>query len=383
MILNFNSTLPGQFSDIAADVDNLYNFILWSSFAFFGIVVFTILYFIYKYRSENVRTKIEKQVSHNVPLEFFWTLIPTILIIIVFFWGAESFIRMQAPRDNYEEILVTASNWQFAFSYNHPDGMFTVQDSLVIPEGKNIRLLMTANKSSFIHALYIPDFRVKRDLSPNRYSQMWFKSEHLGTYGFYCTRYCGVGHSVMGGEVVVMPAISDTFIDSYLNNYYDLGEEFTDSNNNGVWDEGEDFTDELNGKYDTGEELVLDHNGNGKFDPGYDYWLERKRIKSNENELLTGSKRGEWLYDKLACVTCHSNGDNNINIGPSFVGLYNTVQYHTDGTNAVADETYLEESIRYPGRKIIKGYSNQMPKDYRDLSKKDLIGLIEYIKSLK
>ena len=407
MIFLADSTLPKQASDIASEVDALYYFILWCSLAIFAIVVGAIVYFVVKYRNESVRDKLEKQVSHNFTIEFLWILIPTILVVIVFFWGATSFIEITSPRQYDKEIKVNASNWQFEFEYTEKDKdgvlqTFLVLDSLVVPQGEVIKLTMKADRNSFIHALYVPDFRLKRDITPGRYSYMHFKSDSIGTYGYYCTRYCGVGHSLMGGDVVVLPDSSDIWIDDYLNGVYDLGEVFVDCDKEGTicdgdegwdsamgnskWDEGEEFEDAQNNKYDEGEELVLDRNGNGKFDTGYDYWVARQIAKNNEKDLLLGAPRGEWKYEAAKCVTCHSDGKpgNNANQGPSFVGLYGSTVYHTDGSSEIVDDDYIIESILYPGKKIVKGYSNQMPANYKDqLDDRDINGLVDYIKSLK
>ena len=374
--------MPGQHSDIAPAVDALYWFIFWCSVAIFSIVVIAIIYFVFKYRSESVRDKLEEQVSHNSKIEFFWTLIPTILIIIVFFWGAQDWDRIQSPRANFQEILVTASNWQFEFSYKYPNSnqMFSIQDSLVVPQGKNIQLTMSADKSSFIHSLYIPDFRLKSDVMPNRYSYLYFKSNDVGTYGYYCAEYCGVGHSGMNGHVVVLPPKKEPFTDAVTaNGKYDEWDDFVDSNENGKYDEGESFTDLKNDQYDEGEDFV-DSNNNGVWDTGYDYWLDRQVAKNNANEKLIGAPRGEWLYEKEGCSGCHSNGKNNVAIGPSFKGLYGSLQPNGED---IVNENYIEESIRYPSNEIRAGYKDEMPKDYVNLSRKDITGLIQYIKTLK
>ena len=385
-----NSTMPGQHSDIAPAVDALYWFIFWCSLAIFGIVVFTIIYFVLKYRSESVRDKLEEQVSHNSKIEFFWTLIPTILIIIVFFWGAGDWKEITSKRANADTIQVTASNWQFVFSYTSDAKTFSVSDSLVIPKGKNIELAMTADKSSFIHSLYIPDFRLKQDVMPNRYSSLWFRSDNIGTYDYYCAEYCGIGHSGMNGHVIVMPAKKEPFTDKVIaNKEYDQWDTFEDENNNGDWDDSERFTDSENGKYDEGEDFE-DLNGNGKWDTGYDYWLERRLAKNEKLQQLEGAERGEALYNQdiettngmiLGCAACHSNGENRSNKAPSFKGLFESPQ---PGGKGIVDEDYLIESIMYPDKKVREGFEKgQMPKDYNKLSTKDITGLIEYIKTLK
>ena len=433
--------MPPANSTMAGEIDSLYYFILWCSTVIFGIVVFFIIYFCIKYRNESVRDKLEEQVSHNSKIEIFWTTIPTILICIVFFWGAKDFIKMQVPPNDSEEILVTASNWQFEFNYRYKGGMFSVSDSLVIPQGKPVKLLMGATKNSFIHSFYIPNFRVKQDVMPNRYSQVWFQSNDVGTYDYYCTEYCGVGHSGMNGHVIVMPEFSEPFTDlpdeeynkgevfddlkndkwdegerfedlngnkeydegeKYVdgngrwdaeepfedlngNKEYDEGEKFIDLNDNQIWDAAEKFEDTMgNGKYDEGEAFE-DLNANGKWDTGYDYWMKRQIAKNEALDLLTGVERGEWLYNSVQgkCVTCHSNGENVITTGPSFKGLFGTTVTHTDGSTAVVDEDYIERSIRYPREKIVENYGNEMPLDYENWDKKDIDAIIEYIKTLK
>ena len=113
-------------------------------------------------------------------------------IIIVFFWGAKSFIRMQIYPNDAKEIMVEASNWRFDFFYPYKNTMIEVTDSLVVPQGRPIRLIMTGvslnrkddgmkrGRDTFIHSFYVPNFRIKQDVMPNRYSQVWFQSDDIG-----------------------------------------------------------------------------------------------------------------------------------------------------------------------------------------------------------
>ena len=432
--------LPPAASNLAKEVDPLYYFILWASTAFFAIVLITIIYFVKKYRSDEVRTKLEKQVSHNSKLEIFWTAIPTILIIIVFFWGARSFLRMQIWPVDAMQIDVYANAWHFDFMYPYEDTKFK-SDSLVVPEGVPVKLMMTGELSQPIHSLYIPDFRVKRDIMANRYSQLWFESENVGTYDFYCTEYCGDKHSQMNGHVVVMPQKAEKWNDANQNEKYDKDEIFTDTNENGKWDQGESFIDIGNGVYDEGEPFVdvengkydkdevftdtngnnewdqeedyvdvkngkwdkgekftdigdgvwtakeeyEDKNGNGQWDTGYDYWFARK-VAENYRVIndLEGVALGEDRYTRFNCHTCHSNGVNQGGVGPSFKALFGSTVYYEGGDKGiVADEDYITESIRYPAIKIKKGYPDQMPKSYEEISQREIDGIIEYIKTLK
>mgnify|MGYP001333501775 CR=1 FL=1 len=430
--LEQNIWLPPAASTVASEVDPLYYFILWSSTAFFAIVLFAILYFVKKYKKDGVREKLEPQVSHDSKLEIFWTAIPTILIIIVFFWGARGFLRMQIWPVDSMQVQVYANAWHFDFLYSFEGDQFK-SDSLVVPVGTPVKLMMTAEESQPIHSFYVPDFRIKKDIMANRYSQTWFESEHIGTYDFYCTEYCGDKHSNMNGHVVVMPAKAEEWNDVNENKKIDKDEVYTDSNGNGKWDIGEDFIDLGNGKWDTGEnftdcndnrdicvgdeewssvgmgngeynlgesfvdkgdgkwspaESYTDSNGNGQWDTGYDYWFKRKIEEHKASNLLAGAALGEKVYKEYSCNTCHSNGLNAGGVGPSFVGLWDRkLKEYSDAKDSELEvRNYIIESIRLPNRYIVPGYSDQMPKTYteeNEFSNEYINGIIEYVKTLK
>ena len=429
--LEQNIWLPPAASTAANEVDPLYYFILWASTAFFAIVLVAIIYFVKKYRKDGVREKLEPQVSHDSKLEFFWTAIPTILIIIVFFWGARGFLRMQIWPVDAMEVQLYANAWKFDFLYSYDDTQFK-SDSLVVPVDTPVRVTMTAEESQPIHSFYVPDFRVKKDIMANRYSQTWFESNYEGTYDYYCTEYCGEKHSLMNGHVVVMPELAEEFDDANGNQKIDSDEKYTDSNGNGKWDDGEQFVDIGNGLRDEGEvffdcdqnrdlcegddgwsstmgdgeynlgepfidvgdkiwtsaEKYIDSNGNGKWDIGYDYWFKRKIAEHKASNLLAGAALGEKVYKDYNCNTCHSNGMNAGGVGPSFVGLWERKlkEYGSSQDPELDAKNYINESIRYPNRYIVPGYPDQMPKTYTEengFSNEYISGLIEYIKTLK
>ena len=329
--LEQNIWLPPAASTAANEVDPLYYFILWASTAFFAIVLVAIIYFVKKYRKDGVREKLETQVSHDSKLEFFWTAIPTILIIIVFFWGARGFLRMQIWPVDAMEVQLYANAWKFDFLYSYDDTQFK-SDSLVVPVGTPVRVTMTAEESQPIHSFYVPDFRIKKDIMANRYSQTWFESNYEGTYDYYCTEYCGEKHSMMNGHVVVMPKLAEEFDDANGNEIIDSDEEYTDTNENGKWDEGEQFVDIGNGVWDKGEKFTdcdenrarcdvdkaeefEDANGNKKYDDGEQY------TDSNGN----GKWDREWNKE---------DGNGEYNLGEPFVdagdGKWTPAEQYTD-----------------------------------------------------
>jgi cytochrome c oxidase subunit 2 len=114
-----------------------------------------------------------------------------------------------APKNAYE-IQVTA--WQWGWNFRYPNG--ATSDDLVIPAATPVRLIMRSN--DVIHSLFIPDFRVKKDVVPGRYSQMWFEAVNptgndptklvpAEGHHLFCTEYCGTGHSNMNRTVYVLP----------------------------------------------------------------------------------------------------------------------------------------------------------------------------------
>ena len=321
--INSNIWLPREVSNMASEVDPLFYFILYTATVIFFGVVFAVIFFSIKYRNNNVRSVLEPQVSHNTKLEIFWTIIPTILIVIVFFWSARSFLRMNIFPIDSTEINVRAKNWQFSFNYPFEDKSFSIQDTLVIPIDEPIKLIMTAEQYSFVHSLFIPDFRVKQDIMANRYSQMWFIANTEGVYDYYCAEYCGEGHSNMNGKVIVMN------------------------------------------------------------EEDYRKWYKKRIEKQKQSLTLTGAELGEHLYREYACNTCHSTEKDKIMPGPSFKNLWESTIEHTDGSIEIADGTYISKSIRMPSSKIVKGFGDLMPKNYVDLPSDHIDALIEFIKSLK
>lgn len=200
--------MPTSNSTIASDVDGIFYFVYWCAVFFFALVVAGMVLFAVKYR----RTSYGKTdgPSHSNTLELVWTLIPTVLVFIVFGWGFKDYIKMSvAPKDALE-VKVTGQKWFWTFEY--ADGVTSVNE-LVIPKGKPVKFLMSSK--DVIHCLYFPEFRTKRDVLPNRYTVNWIEAINTGTFQIFCAEYCGTKHSEMVGHVkVVTDAEFATWIES-------------------------------------------------------------------------------------------------------------------------------------------------------------------------
>ena len=99
------------------------------------------------------------------------------------------------------DIDVVGKQWMWKIQ--HPEGNREI-DALHVPVGRNVKLTMTSQ--DVIHSFYLPEFRIKQDVVPGRYTSEWFKADKIGTYHLFCSEYCGTSHSLMVGQVVVMSA---------------------------------------------------------------------------------------------------------------------------------------------------------------------------------
>ena len=194
-----SSLFPAPTSTTAGDVDDLFYFILAVSIAFFAIIVVAMALFVIKYRHRD-DLEIQPSPSHNNALEVFWTVIPAIVVGIIFFWGFIDFMDMRQAPDNAYEIQVTAKKWSWAFTY--PNGH--VDNDLHVPVDRPVKLVMSSD--DVIHSLYIPAFRLKMDLIPGKYTNTWFEPNTPGDYTLFCAEYCGTQHSTMLARVVVHPS---------------------------------------------------------------------------------------------------------------------------------------------------------------------------------
>jgi cytochrome c oxidase subunit 2 len=306
--------LPPSGSTMSGEVDALFYFIFYSALVFFAIVTMATVYFIIKYRRRGEK-ELTSGVAHNTKLEILWTVIPTILVFIVFIWGFKTYLKMHvAPKDAIE-VKATGQKWFWTFDYQN--GANSIND-LVVPVNEPVKLLLSSQ--DVIHSFFVPDFRVKMDVLPNRYTLTWFEATKAGEYDIFCTEYCGKGHSEMLGKVIVM---------------------------------NED---------------------------DYNKWLETAAIDIPEGVSL--EEAGADFYKTKACITCHSV-DGIPGVAPSFKGRFGKLEIMSDGTEIKVDENYLRESILQPQAKTVMGFQSVMPTYQGVLKDRQIDALIAYIKSLR
>lgn len=191
---------PKEASTIAPGVDHLFLFLTGIALFFSTLIFLLIAIFAVKFRRKSP-DEVGADIHGSLKLEITWTVIPLLLTMVMFFWGAKLFFTVYRPPDDSMDIYVVGKQWMWKIQ--HPEGKREI-DELHVPVGRPVRLIMTS--MDVIHDFFIPDFRVKRDVVPGRYTTYGFTPSRIGRYRFFCAQYCGTYHSSMIGWVDVMSA---------------------------------------------------------------------------------------------------------------------------------------------------------------------------------
>ncbi len=305
--------LGPQASTLSPNTDNLFMFITAIDVFFFLLIAVLSVGFARRYRRRSA-DEITPHITHNQLLEITWSVLPLILLIGIFFWGFHGYVTAQVAPANAIEIQVAGKKWQWQFEY--PDGLRTLNE-LSVPLNRPVRLVMTAE--DVIHSFFVPGFRIKKDVLPNRYTEAWFQATRPGTYQIFCAEYCGKGHSDMLAKI-----------------------------------------------------NVLD-------DQAYQKWL----VEGDESlKTMPLKELGALIHENRGCATCHSL-DGTRGQGPSWKGIWGNTEKFIDGGSAVVDENYIRESILEPQKHVVQGYEGIMPTYQGLLRPREILGVIEFIKTLK
>lgn len=300
-------------------VDNAFVFILGIAFFFLIGITAVIILFLYRYNKKRHPKPVQNE--GNNTLEFIWTVIPLALVMGMFYYGYIGWAPMKRPPDQGVEITANARMWNFSFRYDNG----RVTDKLYVP--RDTAVILNLNAVDVLHSLYIPAFRVKEDMVPGlANNRLWFEATKTGAYSLFCTEYCGLEHSYMHTEVVVMEP-----------------EEFW------TW-----YSDTTGLIMEVPEEADL--------------------------ALL-----GRQVVESKGCLACHSLDGSTV-IGPSFLGRFGqTITVTTQGQERqiLYDEDYVRRSIYQPDTDITQGFrAGQMFSYEGEVTPQEVDFIIEFLKSL-
>lgn len=320
----------------ASDSDRLFMGIFWLSAVIFVALMVLMVYWVIKYR-RRPGTIAQTSASHNTPLEIAWTVIPLGILAVMFFEGFEGYMKAAVAPAGALDCTLTAQQWDWSLAY--PDGSESTEQVQLgdrkvkvfyVPADVPVRLRM--NSLDVLHSFWVPDFRGKFDVMPNRYTMYWFQAEKPeganaqlakladGTeykytdHWVFCAEYCGDSHSEMTAIIRVVPE------DIFNRKIKDFG---------------------------TPSDPTL---------------------------------RGQALHVRK-CASCHSN-DGTKSTGPTWKDLFGREETLSDGSKVMVDENYVRESILVPQAKLTAGYGNQMNSFQGQVTEEDINGIIAYMKSI-
>ncbi len=197
-------------SEYAARIDRLFLALTGVSALVCLLVGGTILVFSIRYRSGSgaPRERIPKLLSREI--EIGWTAATAFAFLFFFFWVSSSGLIAGRAPDDALEVHVVAKQWMW--KTRQPNGVREI-DSLHVPQGQTVVVYL--NSQDVIHSFYVPDLRIKQDVVPGRTATLTFTADRPGVYDLLCAEYCGVDHSAMRGEIVVMePAAYARWLDA-------------------------------------------------------------------------------------------------------------------------------------------------------------------------
>jgi cytochrome c oxidase subunit 2 len=299
--------------------------ILGISVAFLFVNTAVMIYFVIRYSRK--RNPNPEEVKENLTIEILWTVIPTILVLIIFFVGWKGFQYMRTVPPDAMPVKVTAREWSWTFDYENGKETHVLK----VPLRKPIKLIITS--ADVLHSLYIPAYRIKEDCVPGMETYLWFLPDELGSYDLFCTEYCGVGHSAMITKVEVL---SD-----------------------------KDFEAWYRSKEKISEATAAETGVTG--------------VKSEEHP-----HSGSELLTVKGCLACHTL-DGTPKVGPTLKGIYGkktTVLTNGKEHEITVNEEYIRRSLLEPHADIVKGFPPIMPSQKGLLTDAEIEEIIESLKTL-
>lgn len=183
---------------MASSVDHLYWYMSAVSIVMTALIYFVVFVFAVKYRRRSP-TEVPKPIHGSLRLEIAWSIIPFLVMLTFFWWGAEIYFANASPPPNAMDVYAVGKQWMWKIQY--PEGPREINE-LHVPVGRPVRV--TVASEDVIHSFFIPAFRIKHDVVPGRYDSLWFTATKPGRYHLFCAEYCGTEHSGMVGWVTVM-----------------------------------------------------------------------------------------------------------------------------------------------------------------------------------
>ena len=303
----------------ASRVDILLAGLLLISLAVLGLVFGLMMLNIIRFRvGSRVPVSAETVAHKSWRFEIGWTATTLAVFFALFVWAARLYVVGFQPPPGAIQIYVTGKQWMWKVQY--PGGQREI-NALHVPLGRPVQLLLTSE--DVIHDFSIPVLRVKHDVLPGRYQSLWFIATQAGAFRFYCTQFCGIGHSRMTGTLIVL---TPTDYASWLGQT------------------------PASGSLATKGEALFIHNGCSGCHVSQPY----------------------------------APGADDTSRAPSMVGLYGSEITGADGQHIRVDNAFLHDAILHTGptHGEAAAYATRMPSYRGVLGEEDVAALVAYLQTL-
>ena len=317
------------FSELAQKLDLNFWIIFLINSALFLVMVIALLYITCKYRSSKVKKEDIGTLEHHTGLEITWTVIPIILVMIIFYFAYEGLkLAREVPKNNLFTVTAVGMKWKWLHKY--PNGKKT--EDLYVPVGTNIKVNLRAPINDVLHSYYVPAFKIKQDVEPgSKVNYVWFNTNKTGEYVIQCAEYCGLKHYDMIANIVVLK--KDEF-----DNWYNS-------------DKKTPFSKE-----------------------------ETKELSVEEAK----DKLAMEILDENSCTACHSLDTKDILAGPSLKEIFGKeVKIKEKGKlkTIIRDEEYIKKAILDPDSELVHDYEAGMMPSYEGvIDEKQVQILIDFFK---
>ncbi len=312
--------MPVEASAQAVPIDWMWNLMLAAMSFLFSLIVVPMAYSLVVFRRRKGETGDGMHVEGNTTLELLWSSVPLFVVVVFSVIGGGNLAETLRRDPNAMIVKVTGIQWSWRFEYpaDPETGLVVVSDELHLPVGEQVLLRMTS--SDVIHSFWVPEFRVKQDLVPGRFTELTITPTREGAYVVRCAELCGTSHAYMEKPVFIT----------------------------------------------TQDE--------------YDAWFAAEVEKAKE-AAATPEGLGQLLVSQNGCAACHTiNGA--AGIGPTWFNLFGSEVELSDGSVVTADEAFISESIKNPQAKIVAGFETQQMPQYT-FTDEQLAAIVAYIKTLK
>lgn len=407
-------------STFAADIDRAFWVVNLITLGLFVVTIGTMFYFVYRYRRGKNPLEKTENIEHYTPIEIAWTVIPTILMGIIFYYGLDT-LRMQRTMPTGPDTIqveVEAKRWSWTFKYTNGKR----SSELYVPVNTNIKLNMTAPANDVLHSFYVAAFRTKEDIVPGKTTYLWFNATKKGKFDIQCAEYCGTRHAYMLSFVnVVSKAEYEEWLNPKVVPFKPKGLEIMENNGcischslNGSTLVGPTFKDIFNKEVSLtrGSEkrkmlrndaylkdaiLYPDKDIVDGYYPGImpaykgvineeDLNSVIKYLKGEKEEPKAIKLDGKALVENNGCLGCHSI-DGSKSVGSTFKDIYQrkvTINNNGNIKDILSEEQYLRTSIVKPNAEIVEGYYPGIMPSFEDiLNEKEVDAIVDYLKTIK